>query len=213
MLTDDAVGELERRNRRRDICCNGGRLVAAAALVDAAGVRADEVANRAGAGPLGLVPMRRSAVNFDAPSGADPATLTMVADADELSYLKPEGAALMASPGDGHPNGTGGATCLTGSMRRSASKYAARVATWSGRRTFAPDCAPVSGWEPEAPGFYWLAGKGRARRPDGPRARPPRRQRLAGAERCGADRHARRASCRVRSRGSGRLGMNDTGRE
>jgi D-arginine dehydrogenase len=31
---------------------------------------------------------------------------------------------------------------------------------WSGLRTFTPDKAPVAGYDPQAPGFFWLAGQG-----------------------------------------------------
>ena len=31
---------------------------------------------------------------------------------------------------------------------------------WAGLRTFAPDRRPVSGFDPEATGFFWLAGQG-----------------------------------------------------
>lgn len=32
--------------------------------------------------------------------------------------------------------------------------------TWGGLRTFAPDGLPVVGFDPEAEGFFWLAGQG-----------------------------------------------------
>ena len=38
-------------------------------------------------------------------------------------------------------------------IRRLASK-------WAGLRSFAPDRLPVAGFEPNAPGFFWLAGQG-----------------------------------------------------
>ena len=31
---------------------------------------------------------------------------------------------------------------------------------WAGLRTFAPDRAPVVGFDPQAEGFFWLAGQG-----------------------------------------------------
>lgn len=31
---------------------------------------------------------------------------------------------------------------------------------WAGLRTFAPDRLPVVGEDPQAPGFFWLAGQG-----------------------------------------------------
>ena len=32
--------------------------------------------------------------------------------------------------------------------------------SWTGLRTMAPDGLPVVGYDPEAPGFFWLAGQG-----------------------------------------------------
>jgi D-arginine dehydrogenase len=31
---------------------------------------------------------------------------------------------------------------------------------WAGLRTFAPDRKPVAGFDPQADGFFWLAGQG-----------------------------------------------------
>lgn len=31
---------------------------------------------------------------------------------------------------------------------------------WAGLRTFAPDRSPVAGFDPEVPGFFWLAAQG-----------------------------------------------------
>ena len=163
-----AVARLVRGDRRWRIACKGGRQFAASALVDAAGAWADEIAGHAGARPLGLAPMRRSAVTFDAPPRTDLAALSMAVDADERVHLKPEGAALMASPGDETPDPLGDsrpeeidiAICLN----RIAQAFDVDVrrprATWSGLCTFAPDRAPVCGWDPDVPGFYWLAGQG-----------------------------------------------------
>jgi len=32
--------------------------------------------------------------------------------------------------------------------------------TWAGLRTFAPDRVPAVGFDPQAPGFFWLVGQG-----------------------------------------------------
>ena len=32
--------------------------------------------------------------------------------------------------------------------------------SWAGLRVFAPDRVPVVGFDPERPGFFWLAGQG-----------------------------------------------------
>src|SRR5690606_12565987 len=35
-----------------------------------------------------------------------------------------------------------------------------RERAWAGLRSFAPDRAPVYGFDPRAPGFFWFAGQG-----------------------------------------------------
>jgi glycine/D-amino acid oxidase-like deaminating enzyme len=66
----------------------------AAVLVDAAGAWADELAAMAGAAPLGLVAMRRTALLFQTSIDADPAW-PLVDDADEQFYFKPESGLLL----------------------------------------------------------------------------------------------------------------------
>jgi D-arginine dehydrogenase len=139
----------------------------AAVLVDAAGAWADELAAMAGIAPLGLVPMRRTAILFQASVDADPAW-PLVDDADEQFYFKPESGLLLGSPADETPMspcdvqpeelvvalaidriGRAGSFGVTHVRRK-----------WAGLRTFAPDRTPVVGMETSAPGFFWLAGQG-----------------------------------------------------
>lgn len=168
LWTDAAVTGLVRHGGRWRIDCADGRVLTAAAVVNAAGAWADALAGCAGAAPLGLTPMRRTAVTFDAPDGTDLAALPMTVEADERFYFKPEGGGLMASPGDATPDMPGDsrpeeidvAICLDRVGQATGIEVRRPRATWSGLRTFAPDCAPVCGWDAQAPGFYWLAGQG-----------------------------------------------------
>ncbi|WP_300527182.1 FAD-binding oxidoreductase, partial [uncultured Nocardioides sp.] len=84
-------------------------------------------------------------------------------------YLEPEGdGRLLASPMDEGASAPCDAQpeeedialaawnveqATTLEIRRLASK-------WAGLRNFAPDRLPVAGFEPNAPGFFWLAGQG-----------------------------------------------------
>lgn len=143
---------------------------AAPRLVNAAGAWADEVARLAGVAPLGLRPLRRTMIAFDAPGGIDvspwPFTKTVAADG---FYFLPEGAGrLLASPMDETPSEPCDAqpdeeTVALAAWRveQGTSMEIRRIAhKWSGLRTFTPDRDPVAGYAPGAPGFFWLAGQG-----------------------------------------------------
>ncbi|WP_407493714.1 NAD(P)/FAD-dependent oxidoreductase [Pseudooceanicola sp. MF1-13] len=146
----------------------GAEAVTASTVVNAAGAWADHVATLAGAQPLGLRPLRRSAVTLRPPAGLDVGQLPMIVDADERFYLKPEAGMLLASPAnetlsdptDAQPEEMEIAiaidrvtTAFDLDVRRIESK-------WAGLRTFAPDRSPVCGFDPEVPGFFWLAAQG-----------------------------------------------------
>lgn len=153
---------------RWQITLASGDTMTAGLVVNAAGAWADQLAEIAGTVPLGLTPMRRTAVTFDPPAGTDLAALPMTVDADEAFYLKPEAGLLMASPGDETPVLPGDsrpeeldvAICIDRIETAFEIEIRRPRATWSGLRTFAPDRSPLCGWDPEVPGFYWLAGQG-----------------------------------------------------
>jgi len=67
-----------------------GTTFSAPIVVNAAGAWADDLARRAGIEPLGLVPMRRTAMLMDIPEGSGAASWPMVIDIglpDELTTL------------------------------------------------------------------------------------------------------------------------------
>lgn len=137
-------------------------------LVNAAGAWADEVAVLAGAKAAGLVPRRRTIVAFEPrPGGVDPAA-PLVLDIDDTFYFKPDGHRIWASPGDETPSPP--CDSQPDDLDKAVTVDRIEAAThwrinridraWSGLRTFAPDRAPLFGYDPAIDGFFWCAGQG-----------------------------------------------------
>lgn len=137
-------------------------------VINAAGAWADVVATMAKAVPVGLVPMRRTALLVSAPDQVATGHWPMVVDADEQFYLKPDAGKLLISPADETPSPPCDAqpdemdvaicvdrieTAFDLSVRRIEHK-------WAGLRSFVVDKCPVAGFDPVVPGFFWLAGQG-----------------------------------------------------
>jgi D-arginine dehydrogenase len=165
---DAEVVTLARRNGAWKIGLRDGESVTAANIVNASGAWADVVAGLAGARPVGLVPKRRTAFTFDAPSGLDLAPLPMVIDFDETWYIKPEVGQFLGSPADETPSPPCDAqpeemdiaiaverieTATTLEIRRIKNK-------WAGLRSFVADKNLVVGYDPAVEGLFWLAGQG-----------------------------------------------------
>ena len=148
----------------------GDLTVHTSAVVNAAGVWCDVVATLAGVAPIGLVPKRRTAFTFAAPADVDLSNMAIVIDVDENFYFKPESGQIMGSlaeetpmePHDVRPEEIDVALAIE--RIESATELHIRHVkrTWAGLRSFAPDGVPVVGEDPEAHGFYWLAGQGGA---------------------------------------------------
>lgn len=137
-------------------------------VVNAAGAWGDAIAALAGLPPIGLVPMRRTiiacspsgfAVNSDAP---------LVLDIGDQFYFKPDGANIWASPSDETPVDAGDVqpdeltVAITVDRIEKATHYkiTSIARRWAGLRTFAPDRAPVFGFDPRTTGFFWCVGQG-----------------------------------------------------
>jgi D-arginine dehydrogenase len=139
-------------------------------VVDAAGAWGDEVGRLAGAAPIGLVPMRRTAILLDPPAGADVTRWPLVIDAEEQFYFKPESAKLLCSPADETPSPPCDArpedldvAIAVDRLTRVCDLEVRHVARrWAGLRSFVADRTPVVGLDPRAEGFFWLAGQGGA---------------------------------------------------
>lgn len=145
----------------------GGASIETPIVVDAAGAWADEIAALAGVAQLGLTPLLRTAVRV--PAGPwQVADWPCVIDAAERWYFRPDARAVLLSPADETP-------CVPCDAQADAEAVAEAIArienathlvidrplrAWAGLRTFAADRTPVVGFDPDARGFFWLAGQG-----------------------------------------------------
>ena len=137
-------------------------------VVNAAGAWADVLGQMAGAAPIGLTPKRRTALLVSPPAGSNVENWPMAVDIDEQFYMRPDAGRLLLSPADETPSPACDAqpeeldvaicidrieTAFDLQVRRIEHK-------WAGLRSFVADKAPVAGFAPGVPGFFWLAGQG-----------------------------------------------------
>lgn len=167
VLTDATLLAAERRDGVWQLDTRAGP-VAARVLVNAAGAWADQVAALAGVRPIGITPYRRTMVQLriDPPV---PEGLPHVVDLAGGFYFKPEaGGRLWLTPHDESPS----VPCdiapeewdVAVAIDRLEKVVDWRIAAverrWAGLRSFAPDRAPVYGFDADVPGFFWCAGQG-----------------------------------------------------
>jgi len=137
-------------------------------LINAAGAWADQIALLASVAPLGLRPLRRTAILVDAPVGHSISAWPLVIAADESFYFKPDAGRLLLSPadetlvdpGDAQPDEWDIAVAVDRVTAATDLEVRQIRHRWAGLRTFAADRTPVVGFDPAAPGFFWLAGQG-----------------------------------------------------
>ena len=147
---------------------SGGDVAQARVIVNAAGAWCDQVAALAGAAPLGLAPMRRTAVIIDPPAEMAIGAWPSVIDADGAWYFKPEAGRILVSPCDEIPSEPVDAApeeidialCIDRLQKAADIPVTRIVRAWAGLRTFAPDRVPVIGYDPDLDGFFWCAGQG-----------------------------------------------------
>ena len=140
----------------------------AAAIVNAAGAWAGEVAAMAGAQKIPLEPRRRTAALTDPPRGVTPDNWPMIVDLEEQFYAKPEAGLVLFSPADETPV----APCdaqpedldIAIAVDRLQSETTLEVhrirRKWAGLRSFVPDRSPVIGYDRLQPTFFWAAALG-----------------------------------------------------
>lgn len=137
-------------------------------VVNTAGAWADVLAGMAGVAPVGLVPKRRTALLVAPPEGQQIDTWPLTVDVDETFYLKPDAGKLLLSPADETPSPPCDASpeeldvaIAIDRVQQAMDLPVRRVEhKWAGLRSFVADKAPVVGYDPDAPGFFWLAGQG-----------------------------------------------------
>ncbi|MDN3922128.1 NAD(P)/FAD-dependent oxidoreductase [Roseateles violae] len=164
---DSAVRALRREGGDWVAHTDGG-VYRAPVLVNAAGAWADAVATMAGARPLGLQPLRRTAALIDAPPGLDIAAWPAVIGVDESYYFKPDAGHLLISPADETPSPPCDAQPEELDVAIAVDRFETVTGLqvrqvrhrWAGLRVFSPDRRPVLGFDAELPGFFWCAGQG-----------------------------------------------------
>ena len=167
VVTDAEVLTAERRAGQWQVRTSQGDY-AAPVLVNAAGAWADELARLAGVAGLGLTPLRRTIISFQAPPGVDVRAWPLVRSLANEFYFLPEAGHLLASPADE----TASPPCDAQPEEYDIALAAWRIEEvttmtvrqvlhqWAGLRTFTADRVPVAGFATDAPGFFWLAGQG-----------------------------------------------------
>ncbi|MBV8360190.1 MAG: FAD-binding oxidoreductase [Deltaproteobacteria bacterium] len=137
-------------------------------LVNAAGAWCDKVAGLADAAPVGLVPKRRTAFIFQPPPGTSLENWPVVHDLHETFYFKPDAGKILASPADEtptepcdvHPEDVDIAAAIDRIQRCASLPITHIERKWAGLRSFVSDGCPVIGYDPQVPGFFWIAGQG-----------------------------------------------------
>lgn len=137
-------------------------------VINAAGAWADEIAEKAGLGALGIVPKRRTALVFQAPGEYDTATWPMINDIDETFYFKPDAGRILASPEeatpmppcDVQPDEYDIAVTIDRIEKATTMEIRRIDNKWAGLRSFFDDGVPVLGFDARTDGFFWLAGQG-----------------------------------------------------
>lgn len=171
LICDAEVSALERDSGQWLVRTGSGatmREFRAPVVINAAGAWCDRVGALAGLRPLGLQPMRRSAFLFAPPPGIEVGAWPLTIATDHSCYFKPDAGLILASPANADPvephdvqpeeidiaTGIARIEALTTMTIRRPTR------TWAGLRSFVPDGDLVGGFDPEAPGFFWLAGQG-----------------------------------------------------
>jgi D-arginine dehydrogenase len=168
VITNHRVQAAERLRGHWQIQLAGGEVVRAPVLINAAGAWADEVAQACAVQPVGMRPLRRTALLVDSPANIDIRAWPAVIDSEELFYFKPDAGKLLLSPADETPTSPGDAqpedldvAIAVDRVTQALDIEVRRVShKWAGLRTFSPDREPVLGYDSRVAGFFWCAGQG-----------------------------------------------------
>jgi D-arginine dehydrogenase len=146
----------------------GGMSYEAPLVLNAAGAWADVVATRAGVRTIGLQPRRRSAFIFAPPVGVDCAPWPTAIGIGEDWYFKPDAGMLLGSPAnadlvvpqDVQPEELDIALAIDRIEAMTSLIIRRPTRTWAGLRSFVADGDLVGGFDPQIPGFFWVAAQG-----------------------------------------------------
>jgi D-arginine dehydrogenase len=167
LITSAAVLSLDRAGSDWQVHTSAGDFHAPI-VINAAGAWVDRIAALAGAAPIGIQPLRRTAALVDAPAGFQVSTWPMTIDIDERFYFKPDAGKILLSPADETPSTP--CDAMPGDWDVAVAVDRVEAATtlkithvgrsWAGLRCFVADRSPVVGHDPAVPGFFWLAALG-----------------------------------------------------
>ena len=146
----------------------GMEVLQARIVINAAGAWCDQLAALAGVAPLGIVAKRRSAFVFAGPGDHSHAGWPMAIGVGEDWYLKPDAGQWLGSPANADPTTPQDVQAeemdIALGMHRIEEMTSLRIGRpsrhWAGLRSFFADGCPVAGFDPQASGFFWLAGQG-----------------------------------------------------
>jgi len=143
--------------------------VDAGIVVNAAGAWGDGIGEMAGAQPIGLTPMRRTAFTTTVAHDTTGWPLVYAPSAANHCYFKPEaGNQLLCSLADetpspavdARPEEIDVAMAIENINTLTTLDIRSVNTTWAGLRTFSPDRDPVFGWDDGVEGFFWMVGQG-----------------------------------------------------
>ncbi len=146
----------------------GTQVYRAPVLINAAGAWCDKVASLAGLAGIGLVPKRRSAFLFDPPAAPGWQQWPMAIGLDHRWYIKPDAGMLLGSPANEDPMPPHDVQAEEMDVAIGVHRIQEMTTLairrpqrpWAGLRSFVPDGDLVGGFDPLAPGFFWLAAQG-----------------------------------------------------
>ena len=135
-------------------------------VINAAGAWGDVVGAMAGAAPIGLQPLRRTA--FMVPGHEAWSGWPLISNADNEFYFRPDGSQLLCSlaeekpsdPCDARPDEVDIALAIDRINTHTTLDIRVVRSAWTGLRSFVADRAMVIGADPNVPRFFWLAGQG-----------------------------------------------------
>ncbi len=167
LILNAGVLGLERVGGRWQVHTEAGSY-SAAVVVNAAGAWADVIAELAGLSQFGLVPKRRTVIQFDAPEDLDCRDWPQTVDVGEAFYFKPDAGRIFASPADettsppcdAQPEEIDIAVAVDRIEAATNIKVRRILSKWAGLRSFFPDNLPAIGPDPREPTFVWVAGQG-----------------------------------------------------
>jgi D-arginine dehydrogenase len=168
VFTDHRITDVARVAGQWRATTTSGAVFQAPIVVNAGGAWADEIGQMAGLKPIGLVPMRRTAIIIAGDPTLAPPTMPAVDDGATEAYVKLDAGRLMASLGDATPSPPCDAqpedldmAMIVDWLERNTHLTVKRIEhSWAGLRSFVDDHCPVVGFDDETQGFFWLAGQG-----------------------------------------------------